>query len=499
MAALCGNPELIPSLMKHGNDLNATDNAGKTFLMYAASYLPDEIVRMVLQHMGPKPDLEVQDGKGWTALIWACFKGAPEVVRLLLDAGANIYHRVKDGRSALAMCFIHPLTPVPVIKILVEAGVPVETVNNDGDTPLFVTLKRGNIKIFEYLMTIAEVRVNIGKLYYCTALHVAVESERTGLVGLVKTLIAAGADPNAIHPTSGESPLYTAIGIFPYSDEEQVKLLRYLVGELHIDVNAHGDEGKYPILRLVGQDDYGGNRELNLKFLKYLLRHGARIDVVDELGRGPAHYLAMTEADIDKIDVLIKAGADIQAKDKYGRTPLHFTAKSSSLDNLEYLLRRLSSGAADFDINVTDMDGWTPLMWACSRHWPHTPSMTEIVNLMVNEYGADIWARRDDGEWSPLKLARFHGAEFDLTELEPDDHNATRLGKDGEEEKWDPSFHEIGPHQDNKGTMSFCETFRDGEEIDEDMEEDISDGESEGEGSDETADEEPAEDASTEG
>ena len=48
-------------------------------------------------------DPDVQDKKGWTLLHHAVYKGALEVVKVLLDSEANVNIQDKHGRTALLL------------------------------------------------------------------------------------------------------------------------------------------------------------------------------------------------------------------------------------------------------------------------------------------------------------------------------------------------------------------------------------------------------------
>jgi ankyrin repeat protein len=54
----------------------------------------------VRQALDAKPDLATRDDKGWTALDWAAGRGDIDVVRALLDAGADPHATSEDQRSA---------------------------------------------------------------------------------------------------------------------------------------------------------------------------------------------------------------------------------------------------------------------------------------------------------------------------------------------------------------------------------------------------------------
>ncbi|ROW04700.1 hypothetical protein VMCG_04793 [Cytospora schulzeri] len=347
------SPDHIRSLLKHGSDINAVDEEGLTTLIYAARYNCVESVRVLLHHMDPKPDLDIQDNNGWTALLSANDHGNVELFRLLLEAGADIHRTTYSGFDTLGLCLyntgdlqvielllengasvvvvdnfgdtvlhnIRTTSPVSTIKVLVEAGAPVDAVNNRGYTPLVIAVREGNLEAVKYLMNLEGVRVDVRHPDYGSILHMAVRSSSP--LELTKTLIAAGAD-YTVNTESGESLLYTFLGRDHSTASKSAwnKMLRYLVEELHVDVNAHGGKRKYPILQLLK-----ANHDSNS--LKYLIRRGARIDVTDEFGRGPAHYAAIYGGRSMSFAPLIKAKADLLLEDNYGRTPLHFAAANN--------------------------------------------------------------------------------------------------------------------------------------------------------------------------
>lgn len=487
------SPDLIRSLLKHGSDINAVSYQGWTTLMNAAHHgVCTEVVEILLQHVDPKADLEIQGNDGWNALSLASSQQGAEVVQLLLEAGANVNQRSDSGSNSLTYCLynadsesseeavqvlklllkfeasvdivdkfgdtvlhnIRHSTPLSAIKILVEAGAPVNMVNDDGYTPLGLAVMHDNVEAAEYLLTVDGVRVDVCHPEYGSILHMAVRSSSP--LELTKHLIAAGADYTALNSATGESVLSSALGR-EYSAKSTpsyawYKMLRYLVEELHLDVNAHGGQPPYPILQLL-------NASHDTNTLKYLIRKGARLDVTDELGRGPAHYAAMRTSSEATFAALIKAKADFLLKDNYGRTPLHFAAANSDLYSFKYLLKKLSSSGEAFDVDVTDVDGWTPLMWLCRRWVSISPDDAEIQWLsrygepfytrllqcsrkLVHDYGSSIWARSQDGEWSPLKVARFNGWDcWMLRFLKPKYDYEVRQSKNGQEETWDPENH----------------------------------------------------------
>ncbi len=98
-----------------------------------------------------------------TALMRAAFSGDPELVKLLLEHGADPHIVSKDNETSLmAACgtgFINGYSKgrsaaerLEVVKLLVQLGEDVNAADNYGITPLMVAANLGELPIVEYLM-----------------------------------------------------------------------------------------------------------------------------------------------------------------------------------------------------------------------------------------------------------------------------------------------------------------------------------------------------------
>jgi len=91
-AAFSGNFEVVPILIEYDPaDINARDGDGSTPLPLASrghNFKDGSVLRLMLENGGP--DINVQNQIGLTPLLWASFNGALEVVRLLLEHGADV-------------------------------------------------------------------------------------------------------------------------------------------------------------------------------------------------------------------------------------------------------------------------------------------------------------------------------------------------------------------------------------------------------------------------
>jgi ankyrin repeat protein len=117
-----GFTELLKKTLEAGADVHCTDSYNGTGLIRAADRGHVEIIRELL-----RTDIRVNhiNRIGWTALLEAIILGDggkrhTEVVRLLVDAGADVNLPDKDGISPLAHAKSRNFTSI--IKILESTG-----------------------------------------------------------------------------------------------------------------------------------------------------------------------------------------------------------------------------------------------------------------------------------------------------------------------------------------------------------------------------------------
>ena len=137
------------------------------FSAAALGYL--EVVRMLLE-AGADMNAENQDRS--TALMFAAHNGHLEVVQVLLEAGADKNAAKQDGATALM--FAAHNGHLEVVQVLLEAGADKNAAKQDGATALMLAAEDGHLEVVQVLLE-AGADKNAAKQDGATALMLAAE------------------------------------------------------------------------------------------------------------------------------------------------------------------------------------------------------------------------------------------------------------------------------------------------------------------------------------
>lgn len=120
IATAIGDRKMVEELLRSGADPNVHNDQGRTALMYAA-YLTGRLgkdrasIAAALLMAGAKPDATSSGDSGATALMVAAHNGSSDLVRILLEHGANKAAIDKNGRTALEIAKLKGHTKVEQI------------------------------------------------------------------------------------------------------------------------------------------------------------------------------------------------------------------------------------------------------------------------------------------------------------------------------------------------------------------------------------------------
>lgn len=363
------------------------------------------------------------DAKGVPAVAWATFAGDPEIIKLLLNAGARVQDK-SVGRLALLIylaegafrariqeeivdkligagadvnasssylgtvltkAIIHSLS-LETIRSLIKAGANVNTAGDYGFTPLMLAALRNQRELLDLLLSAgAKSSIHAKDFQGQTALNHAVGGYRDSSLAIVDILIANGAIV-AEASRAGETPLMLA------AKWASLGTIQTLLKAGAV-INAKDNQGQTALIYAT-RAYYEPGRDSS-QAVRLLLANGARVNDVDVSGRSALMH-ALNAAQVESVNVLIAAGANVNLVDSDGQTTLMLAARSPSVGPAAALLQ---AGAAS-TINQKDKKGLTALLYAVTQF--HGAVLENVKALIAA--GANVEDANESGE-TPLLIA----------------------------------------------------------------------------------------------
>jgi ankyrin repeat protein len=367
LACESASAAVVEQLLKAGVSPNATGPLGETALHTCAHTGNVDAAKALLAR-----GAAVNSGDNWrgqTPLMWAAAQGHPSMVRVLVEAGADVHvrstvvtwerQRTAEPRDKwlppggfTALLLAARAGCADCVTVLAKSGADINEIDPENHTALVLALMNGEFDAAGALID-AGIDVNIADNVGRTALYAAVdahtmpssnrpapkEADSTlSSMDIVQKLIAKGANVNAVLRAQ-----------LPY----RTKLDRGGDGVL--------GAGTTPLLRAAKAGD--------TPVIRLLLEKGANPKAATRNGVNAimmAANVATREEDmtgrnktpkdaIETITLLLAAGTDVNAADNQGRTALHGAALWGLTDVVKFLHK---NGA---NINTADKRGYTPL------------------------------------------------------------------------------------------------------------------------------------------
>jgi ankyrin repeat protein len=394
-AAQSGDPRTVTMLLEAGADVNARETAmGQTPLMFAAAHDRVEVVKLLIASgadvaatskvvdltklSSPEEEFGQQRARPQSA---GSGERPPDIAGVTRQYRYNELVGTSGGFSALH--FAARQGHADVVKTLVEAGADVNQIDpGDQSTPLVVATINGHFDIGTYLLDkganpnlasdngVAPLYGTLNLQWAPKALYPqprAYMQQQTGYLDLLKLLLDKGADPN---PRLKMKVWYSGysfdlsgvdeIGATPFwraayaSDIAAMRLLvaagadpnvptmkpagrarfgdmleaREVVDKSGLPPVPIGGPSITPLQAAAGAgygEGFGANSHRfaptgMLAAVKYLVEeHGADVNAADQEGNTALHHAA-ARGDNEMILYLVSKGANVKAVDREGRT-----------------------------------------------------------------------------------------------------------------------------------------------------------------------------------
>lgn len=148
LASLSGNLDIVKYLIKCGADVHTqTKGACKyTPLFIAFRFEKNNIFEWIIDNRELlRIDID-KEYSGNSLLGWACFHDKINALELLINKGANVNHRSRDGKSPVFFT-----TNIEILKLLVKNGADINAQSKEG-TPLRKAIHQNHPDIVKFLL-----------------------------------------------------------------------------------------------------------------------------------------------------------------------------------------------------------------------------------------------------------------------------------------------------------------------------------------------------------
>ncbi len=355
VAASNSSAAMVQRLLDAHADPNIAPPTNGSPLMVASRIGNAEAVKALLAH-GADPNAR-EGAHGQTALMWAVVARHPDVVRLLLEAHADVRARTKSWPQRVLLCCQYyesqsdgdavvqkgGYTPllfaaqdgdVESTKLLIAAGADVKDTAADGTSALVIAahLKQNDVAM---VLLDAGADPNAAASGY-TALQIAAT---TGNLPLAKALLDHGADPNARQQNgtpskrtvNGHALDHAMIGATPYFTamrSGQLEMMKLLVAR-GADPTTTLKDGRSAFMILAGEGTLEGpdvSEARAAEVVRLAVKLGTPVNQADANGNTAMHIAAARRRDL-LLQALADCGAALETRNRDGDTPLSLALK----------------------------------------------------------------------------------------------------------------------------------------------------------------------------
>jgi ankyrin repeat protein len=376
LAATNGNAAIIRKLLDAGVDVNSANPGGETALMTASRSGSAEAVKLLLDrgaNANAKDAVHAQ-----TALMWAVLENHPDVVKLLIAGGADVnahttvtlpkgeYVPARAGgasgngiiRQRALPTADGGMTPllfairdgnVDMMRLLLDHGADLAQGSGNHTTPLIIALLNGQVGIATELLE-KGADPNAADDYHRAALFAAIDlrnfnhdkygdlpTDGRDPLDVIKALLKKGADPNLRTNTVPVHGLMQFDASWVNFDGETPFVRAALSGDIEVmrllltdgaDANIATTQGTTALMAASGinwipAQTYSHSEADYVEAVKLCLERGADVNASNSLGLTAMHGAA-NRGWVSVMQILADHGAKVDAKDKEGRTPMTF-------------------------------------------------------------------------------------------------------------------------------------------------------------------------------
>lgn len=332
--------EIIQYLLKQkGNGVDKITHDQRTYLFWAAYKGRTDVMKYLLEKGA---DVNVKDQFGYSVINFASTTGQlnTKVYDILIDAGRDIKtEKMESGANPILLIMPH-IKDVNELDYFLNKGLQLDSKDNKGNNAITYASLKGNKKVIEYLIS-KGIAVQDNALFYAS---------------------------------KGARRFDNNVDFFKFLSEKGA------------DVNVTNDKGENLFFKLAG------NKHA-LDIANFLLNNKVVVDKKNNNGI-TAIFNAVKRDDVALVEFFLNQKGNTNLTDKDKNNLLHIASQELSVESLKKLLKYSKDG-----INSKNADGYTPLLIASMK-----AQDAKILELLIQN-GANKNVSTEFGE-TPFDLAK---------------------------------------------------------------------------------------------
>ncbi|KAJ6307438.1 hypothetical protein OIU76_017265 [Salix suchowensis] len=357
--------------------LEAQNTDGQTALHLACRRGSSELVRAILEYR--EADVDVLDKDGDPPLVFSLAAGSPECVRALIERGANVGSRLREGfgPSVAHVCAYHGQPDC--MRELLLAGADPNAIDDEGESVLHRAVSK---KYTDCALVILENggcrSMAVPNSKNLTPLHLCVA---TWNVAVVRRWVEVASPEEIADAIDIPSPVGTALcmaaAVKKDHETEGRELVRILLFAGADPTAQDAQHGRTALHTAAMAND--------VELVKIILDAGVDVNIRNEQNTIPLH-VALARGAKSCVGVLLSAGANCNMQDDEGDNAFHIAAETAKMirENLEWLILMLSNPNAAVEVRNHSGKTLRDFLEALPREWISEDLMEALVNRGVH-------------------------------------------------------------------------------------------------------------------
>ena len=403
-AILEGDSETVRNFIQNGTDVNAEITFARTTALCMADERGDSVIVRILLDAGA--DVRWIDGSGASALVRACSHESLSIVQMIFDHDKDLLEIADEfGHTPLLMAILDHRSSI--VQFLLDQGANVHAMTRDGTTTLAAACRTGDVGIARRMLA-AGIGVEERDTDQRTALHDVAWSDSFQRAKLMRELILQHNANMFAVDNRGRTPFDAGRGTILSTDYVRNALIEIYGSKLQ---HENGSLALHALLlaaeyELVEGVDFRPPLALNalqitLPLGKLTLQHlrtllstldTELIHNRDDRGKLPIHIACKNNAPVEVLDLLLEDdAATLHIADYSGALPLHECCR----ENVEYgRVRFLVEQGGVGTLAARDHQGALPLHALCASTNPSLLTVQYLIQSFPESVSAPTVERQ---------------------------------------------------------------------------------------------------------